>query len=309
MNDKVIVTGANGFIGTHLCRELSIRGSHVFAVVREDVDTTAIDCINGITVVYCDMAHYDRLKEIVGLSTIDTVYHLAWQGSSGSERANYSVQVSNVKAAMELVSSCSSLGCKRFVGAGTLAEKDVIRYAGEDGATPNAVSCYGTAKLSAHYMTKAECNNNGIEHIWVNIGNVYGRGDKSSNFINYVINVFLNGMQPDFTSGEQLYDFVYVEDVARALVEVGKSGKNNYNYYIGSGRPRLLKEYIKIVRDTIDPSLDINFGAVPFNGRSADLEDYSIEKIINDTGFNPRMKFEDGIKDRIKEAKEQKCGI
>ena len=76
---------------------------------------------------------------------------------------------------------------------------------------------------------------------------------------------------------------------------LGEKGRDKCGYYIGSGSPGKLKEYIITIRNTINPEKELKLGAVPYHGVSADIESFSIEKIKNDTGFEPGVKFEEGI--------------
>lgn len=295
--NKVIVTGANGFIGSELLSELVNNGIGVVAVVQsKNADIEKIKELPNLKIVYCDMDDIHNLPDIVEDRDIDTFFHLAWVGSFGEERSYYEMQMRNVKYAMQAVEMASRMGIKRFVGAGTLAEKDVLNYHGEDGATPNPVSCYGIAKLTAHYMTKTECTRRGIDHIWCYLSNTYAAGSTTNNFVMMASRMMLSGKRASFTSGEQIYDFMYVTDTVKAMRYAAENGKKNTAYYLGSNEQRPLKEYIKIIRDTIDPSIELYLGDIPFNGKPLPAEAYDGTKLERDTGFVPEIKFEDGIK-------------
>lgn len=297
---KAIVTGANGFIGCELLKLLSKQGVKVYAVIKdEDENIEAIKNLSGIKIVYCDMKNIESLPDKISDRDIDVCIHLAWCGSFGNDRADYNLQLTNVKFSLDLIEAISKMGVKRFVGAGTLAEKDVLNYHPTDGATPNAVSLYGIAKITAHFMTKAECTKFGIEHIWCYLSNTYGVGNTTNNFVNMASRKMLNGERAAFTSGEQTYDFVYITDTVRAIYSAAKSGKVNTAYYLGSTKQRKLKEYIKIIRDTIDPSIELFLGEIAFNGKALPEKEYSTEKLVVDTGFEPEIQFEDGIKKTI----------
>lgn len=292
---SAIVTGANGFVGAWLLRELSQQGVKTYAVVR---DMGKADCIRGtpgVEIVLCDMENIAVLPELVD-GEPEVFYHLAWSGSTGAARADYALQLQNVKWALDAVDAAKALGSERFVGAGTLAELDVNAYSPLDGSTPSGVSCYGAAKIAAHLMSKAECNAQGVEHLWAYLSNTYGEGNYTSNFVNFASKTMLTGKPANFTSGEQPYDFVYVGDTARGLYCVGDKGKVNCSYYIGSTKPRKLKEYVCAIRDAIDPAIQLNLGAVPFNGVMQPANVFDCTKLVEDTGYEPKMPFEQGIR-------------
>lgn len=297
---KVLVTGPNGFIGSALLKVLSEEGVEVIAVVKDiNENITAIESLPNIKIVYCELSEIDKLSKIVTDRDIDTCIHLAWGGSFGDARTAYDLQLKNVKYTLNLVDVLPKMNIKRFVGAGTLAERDVLNYHPTDGATPNAVSIYGIAKITANYMTKAECSKLGIEHVWCLLSNTYGVGNTTNNFVNMASRLMLENKRAAFTSGEQTYDFVYVTDTVRGIYHASAFGKANTSYYIGSNQARPLKEYIKIIRDTINPDIKLYLGEIPFNGIPLSKECYDTTKLVNDTGYKPTVAFEDGILNTI----------
>lgn len=300
-----IVTGANGFIGSALLRELTDRKVKVYAVIKNEKENVdPIKDLPGVEIVYCEMDDLKTLPEKIA-GQPEVFYHLAWAGSTGPARADYALQFKNAQWTLDAVNTAKALRCHRFVGAGTLAELDVNAYSPLNGSTPNAVSCYGAAKIAAHLMSKAQCNAVGVDHLWAYLSNTYGVGNYTSNFVNFASKTMITGKPADFTSGEQPYDFVYVSDIAQGLYCIGDKGKTNYSYYIGSTHPRKLKEFIKEIRDEIDPNITLNLGAVPFNGVRQPAEVFDCSALVEDTGYRPRVEFSDGIKKTVAWLRQQ----
>ena len=293
---KALVTGANGFIGSLLVKKLLDNSVEVIAADMIGHDSNIPE---EARFVEFDMRDFSSLKKAVSDNDIDAVYHMAWAGSSGPERAEYSLQLDNVRYTCDAVKTAAEMGIRRFVGAGTLAQMDCMAYIGENGSTPNAVSNYGTAKIAAQFMSKAVANTVGVEHIWCMISNTYGVGNTTMNFVNFASKKLLNGERASFTAGEQNYDFVYITDTINGLYLCGKNGVPNRSYYIGSGKARKLKEYIMKIRDTIDPNIPLYLGEVPFNGKSLSAEAYDCSSIMEDTGYVPEVDFNDGIEKTI----------
>lgn len=289
---KALVTGANGFLGSLLVKKLLDNNIEVIAADMTGQNTNIPTQAKFIAF---DMRDFSTLKNAVSDRDIDVMYHMAWAGSSGPARADYELQLSNVKYTCVAVQIAAEMGIKRFVGAGTLAQMDCSAYVGMDGSTPNGVSCYGIAKTASQHMSKATANSVGIEHIWCFISNTYGIGNTTMNFVNFASKKMLSGERAAFTAAEQNYDFVYITDTINGLYLCGKNGKSNHSYYIGSGKARQLKEYIAIIRDTVDPSIPLYLGEVPFNGVSLPIEAYSCDNITADTGYRAEVAFEDGI--------------
>lgn len=294
---NVIVTGANGFIGTHLLEIMSSKGIHIYAIIKnQNEDIRKIKNISGVQIIYCSLEEIEKLPQLISDREIDTCIHLAWAGSFGGDRANYFLQLKNVEYSLKTVDVIAKMGIRRFVGAGTLAEKDVLSYHLLNGATPNAVSLYGCAKVAAHLMTKAECSKCGIEHIWCYLSNTYGVGNTTNNFVNMACRLMLDGKDANFTSGEQSYDFVYITDTVQAIFAVANQGKPNTSYYLGSGKALKLKDYIRMIRDAIDPKIELHLGSIQYNGNPLPQDAYDTTKLTEDTGFQAKVSFEKGIR-------------
>lgn len=293
---KAIITGANGFVGRYLVRELVQRGYELLCIVRnEQEDIRCLDGLN-IQVIYCDLRDITELSKKICQRKFDCFYHLAWAGSSGNARMDYGLQLLNARQCADAAKAAWQLGCKRFVGAGSVTELMFGEYLKQDGSVPEMTACYAIGKIAAEYVTKCVCTEHRIDFLWGYISNFYGAEDTTQNFINYLIDEYLAGHIPVLTNGEQKADFMYVSDVARALVAMGEKGKNNCSYYIGYGEPKPLKEFVLKVRNTVNPSIAAGLGKKPFRGVDIDFGKLDIGKLRRDTGFVPIVNFTEGIK-------------
>lgn len=293
---KAIVTGANGFVGRYLLRELSKLGYEIWSVIRNTDED--ISCIADLhtNIIYCDLKDIDQLIDKIDERCFDCFYHLAWAGSSGDGRKNYSLQLNNAKACADAANVASKLGCKRFAGAGSVTELMYGDYLRQDGSKPEMVTCYAIGKMAAEYISKCVCVEKGIDFLWAYISNFYGKDDPTQNFINFLISNYSSGNVPALTDGDQKADFMYVSDVARALIAMGEKGKNNSTYYIGYGSPRPLKEFVQEVRDIVNPNIETGLGRKSFQGQDIDFDSLDVGKLKRDTGFEPSVCFIDGIK-------------
>ena len=301
---KVIVTGANGFIGTALCRELSNQGISVIAVVRnEEENISNIENLKGLRVVYSDLSEFKNLNEKISDRDIDVLYHLAWVGSAGPLRGSADVQFNNIKYTCDTVKACSKMNCKRFVFASSIMEYEIEAVMATD-ATPGINTLYSSAKVSADYMARTIAGSLGVDYIRAVISNIYGPGELSPRLVNTSIRKLLNGEHCAFSAGEQTYDFIYIDDAAKTFVAIGEKGVANRTYYIGSQNPRPLKEFLCELRDQVDPNIEIGLGEIPFNGVSLTYTEFDIHAVKNDTGFVPSVSFTEGIKNTIEWIKE-----
>lgn len=293
---KAIVTGANGFIGTALCKTLSEDGVSVIAIVRnEEENIKRIKNISNLSIVYCDLSNFRNLSNYVSDRDVDVLYHLAWVGSAGPLRGDSDVQMNNVRYTCDTVKACADMGCKRIVFASSIMEYEIEATMATD-ETPVINTLYSSAKVAADYMARTVAGSLGIDYIRAVISNIYGPGEMSPRLINTSLRKLLSGEHCAFSAGEQIYDFIYIDDAAKTFVEIAKKGKSNRTYYIGSQEPKPLKDFLWEMRDVIDPNIEIGLGELPFNGVSLTYKEFDIHAVKNDTGFVPNVSFAEGIR-------------
>ena len=302
---KAIVTVANGFVGTALCKMLVSKGYKVIAIVRnQESDITGLDKINEINIRYCSLSEYRNLASIVNERDFEVFYHLAWNGTSGELRASDQVQIDNIQYACDAVRTCAEIKCKKFVFASSVMEYEITKFM-ETSRTPGINTLYSSAKVAADYMARAVAGNLGIEYVRAVISNIYGPGEKSARLINTSIRKMLRGEHCAFSEGKQLYDFIYIDDEAEAFVLIGEKGKANVTYYIGSLNPRPLREFLITMKNQVNPSIEIGLGEIPFNGVTLKYDEFDIMAVKRDTGFEPCVTFEQGIRNTIQWIREE----
>lgn len=293
--EKAIITGANGFVGGALTRELIANGVKVVALYREGhCDNLPKD--EKVNYYSFSLDKLGEMKEVLISEKADTFYHFAWSGSAGSARADTELQLKNAQWTVDCLKLAKEIGCNRFINAGSIMELETIRAVFNAGNKPGVGYIYGSGKLVAHSLCKAVAADIGIDLIWAMITNAYGVGEKSSRMVNTTIQKCIRGENPQFTAGTQNYDFVYIDDVARAFRLIGEKGHPFCEYLIGSACAKPLKEFLLEMQAAIAPDLDFVFGDIPFTGVNQPLEDFDCTKTEEDTGFRAKISFAEGCR-------------
>ena len=306
---KAIVSGANGFVGTAVCKELVSRGIEVIGVIREGAELNdSFFSVSPIRLVFCNLSKYDKLSELILDRDVDVFFHFAWEGNSGPLRADVDVQINNVRFSCNAVEAASKLKCQRFVFASSIMEFEINKLMSTE-FVPGVNTLYSSAKVAADYMTRTISGAYGIDYIRAVISNIYGPGEYSPRLINQSIRKMLAGEHCSFSEGKQLYDFIFVEDAAKSFVAIAEKGISNRTYYIGSERPRPLREFLIEMKNCINPMMEIGLGDIPFKGISLDYNEFDILAVKKDTGFSPTVSFQEGIHKTIDWIREDAdCG-
>ena len=296
---KVIITGADGFIGSYTVDYFLSQGVEVLAFDIEELPHRLKE--NPLlTYIQLDITDTNALMNIVEYNKYDTFIHFAWAGSAGPGRGDYNLQMSNALMTVECMKAAKELGCTRFVCAGSIMEKEVVAAVGTQGSKPGMAYIYGMGKLIAHHMCKCVAAQIGIEFVWPIITNAYGIGEFSPRFVNTTIRKIINHESLQFTSGIQNYDFVYVVDVARAIYLITRNGKPFCEYMIGSSNAKPLREYIIEMVSALDPDAEPIFGDIPFTGTNMPISAFDTADTAKDTGFKAEISFAEGTRKTMK---------
>lgn len=291
-----IVTGANGFVGGALTRELLAAGYKVYAVDRAGCFSNLPTDSPVCHFVPCDMAAVAELSHHIPNGEVELFFHLAWAGVSDTSRGDASVQLRNVQWTVDALAVAKVLGCRRFVCAGSIMEAETLAATYTQGCRPGLGYIYGGGKAVAHAMCMSLAAAWGIDLVWPVLINTYGVGERSQRMVVTAIRKCIAGESPRFTAATQNYDFVYIDEVARAFRLIAERGKPFHEYVIGSGCARPLKEFLLEMKSAIAPDLDFIFGDIPFTGINLPLEKFDASVTERDTGFKASISFAEGCR-------------
>ena len=305
--NRVLITGATGVVGMALIRKCIETGTKALVLVNPDSGRLArIPDDPLVRVIKCGLDDYAEATPLsLGIDVLDAgnyadaMFHLAWGGTFGDARNDKVLQDKNAAYALDAVRLAGRLGCSVFVGAGSQAE-----YGRVSGKLSAETLCdpeneYGRAKLETSEATRKLCHELGMRHIWPRILSIYGPYDGEKTMVMSLIKTLLDGGKPSLTAGEQMWDYLYADDVADAFMLLADKGKDGGIYPIGSGVARPLREYIEIIRDAIDPALPLGFGEVPYSDKQVMYLCADISALREDMGFEPKVSFEEGARRTI----------
>lgn len=285
---RVLVTGATGFIGRHAIPTLVAAGHEVHAVTHGRGGEGA-----GVTWHRADLL---AGAEVVADVAPEVLLHLAWYVEPG----RFWTAPENVRwleASLALLRAFQAAGGRRAVVAGTSAEYDwdAVEERCVERRTPlRPATLYGAAKHALHSVGASYAEEAGFELAWGRIFFVYGPGEPDGRLVPSVGRALIAGRPVPTTSGEQVRDFMHVQDVADAFVAlVGSDATGPIN--IASGDP-------VTVREVVDSLADIaGRPELPRPGELTEREGdpprlvADIARLRGEVGFAPRIGLREGL--------------
>lgn len=291
---KVIVTGATGFIGGWLVRELLSNDIMVYGIGTKIEKMQEFAANENFVPIVSTFETYCDLPGMIKDRDIDVFFHLAWTGGFTLALRDYKLQMQNATYAADAVLIAKQMRCKKFVYAGTYNQFEIQNFLKSDEFEPRYTCIYSTGKTAASLLCRTLAYNEGIEYSAALIPMPYGKYNYSKQLVNVVLDSLNKGKCPKLVEGNNKYDLVYVGDIARALISIGEKGKNQKEYYVGHRKLKTFKEWMLSVRDVVAPNLDLRFGEYKDN-QNIDYSMIDLDALYRDTGFECTAEFDSTI--------------
>lgn len=297
--NKIVVTGSTSMIGCAIIEELIKHDEvkRIYAVVREGC--TKLDRIPNskkVKIVQCNLDSYCKLVSLINEYDLDVFFSVAWDGTGQGRNNDILVQSMNITSTLYALRASKQLGCKKFIGVGSQAEYGLLDV---DRISPNSptnpIQAYGICKLAACNLAKQEAQKLGIDFFWVRVFSVFGKNDRSTTLISTLLQKMRSNEPVAITKAEQVWDYLYVEDAARAFYLIAKKSIGSKIYCLGSGESKPLKDYIEDIKSIVNPQAELRYGAIPYSTNTIMHLCADITLLNEDTGFTPFFSFKDAI--------------
>jgi nucleoside-diphosphate-sugar epimerase len=259
---RVLLTGAAGFIGSHLARLLLGEGHEVIALLRRGSDLRRLDGILAdLRIVSGDLADMTAALGPLREARPDVCVHLAWRG--GVARTDVEAHLASLAVSCELLRRLPDIGCQRFVSAGTCVEYRPSSTALPETAPLEPHDIYGTCKKALAEVAAAFGEQSGISVVIPRIFYVYGPFEGRNRLVASIVGALLAGQPADVTPGEQVRDYLHVEDVASALWAAAQSDVTGA-VNIASGLPITIAALARRVGELVGRPELVKLGARPY---------------------------------------------
>lgn len=290
-NRTVLITGATGFVGSRLAKQLVEVGCEVHIITRPDSGLGQIMEILDNVTVYRHDGTMASMSRIMNESNPEIVFHLASLFISEHRSEDVIPLIdSNLLFGTQLLEAMKSAAVERLVNTGTSwqhYQNDVY----------NPVNLYAATKQAFEDILKYYQETADLQVITLKLYDTYGADDPRPKLMHLLKHIADTGEKLAMSPGEQMIDLVHIDDVTDAFLLAGdrllEGWGGNASYAVSSGQPLSVKELACLMGTVLKKDLNIEWGGRPYRGREV-MMPWDKGKIL--PGWRPRKKLVDGIR-------------
>jgi nucleoside-diphosphate-sugar epimerase len=289
---EVLVTGATGFVGRHAVDALVARGHEVVAVTSRDGGEESRP---GVRWIHADLLEPGAARELISAASCAQLLHLAWDAEHGAFWTSPR-NLEWVGASLELLRAFAEAGGTRAVVAGTCAEYAWgLQGRCVEGRTPTApATLYGAAKDGLRVVAEAYARQEALSLAWGRVFFTFGPGEPEGRLVPSVARALVSGEPAPVTHGEQIRDFLAVDelgDAFAALLDSAVEGPVN----LGSGEAIALRDLLTIIGEAAGCPDLIRYGAIaPRPGEPPEIV-ADVARLRHEVGWRPREPLRNGL--------------
>ena len=294
--NKVLITGATGFIGSHLAQRLIREGFEVGIIKREKSDVWRIkDLLDEIVAYDVDLRDTEEVSKAVSHFRPDVIFHLATYYAVEHAPQEIPLMIdTNVLGAVNLLEASKESMVKLFVNTSSCFVYRESENKLRENDDLNPLNLYALTKIQAEQACSFYAEEYGLKTITFRLFPPYGPADHERRLISYVIKSLLNGERLKLTTGKQRWDFVYVDDIVNAyfkLLSVSDLPQKHEIFNIGTGNAVSVREVVSRIKEIIGAELEPEWGAIPHRKNEVWFTCADISKTETFLSWQPKIQI------------------
>lgn len=296
MLKKILITGSSGFIGKELVNKLANSKKIILYLLINK--NRSIKNSKNIKFIHCSLTNSKRLKKILNKIDITDIIHCAWAGVSAKSRNSLKQKI-NLEITNNLLNSINYKRINSFIALGSQAEYGSKLNRIYESSTPRPITKYGKIKIKIFNKIKIFCKKNNVRFVWLRIFAGYGANGDKNWIITSTIMKLINNQRTKFTSGEQVYNFIHVSDIATAIIKSLYNNNANGIFNLASEKSYTIKYVIQLIFKRLKIKRKPIFGEI--NYRDDQIMKFlpSISKIKKELKWKPMYSISRGIDETV----------
>jgi nucleoside-diphosphate-sugar epimerase len=303
MTEKVLVTGATGFVGANLVRRLLQRDYDVHIITRASSNKWRLaDILSKLSDYTVDLSQPRKLRTLIRQVKPDVIFHLAASGIySGVQLSERKLIEINFSGTVNLVNACQDIDYKCFVNTGSSSEYGPKRHPMKETDVCEPITMYGITKCAATLYGGSIAKTKDKPIIGFRLFSPYGPYDDKSRLVVYSIVNALQNKDLNLANPEAVRDYIYVEDVVdlymRSIDRAYELKGEVFN--AGSGSQTTISSIVSKVIEFTQSKSNVNWQAVKGRGWDTQRWEADIEKTSKTFNWKPTYDIEKGLKRTI----------
>ncbi|MBA2372063.1 MAG: NAD(P)-dependent oxidoreductase [Chloroflexi bacterium] len=276
---RILVTGAGGFIGSHVVTALERRGAEAIPFEGDYHDEDAVEAAT-------------RSHSPVAL------VHSAWRLAPGSSYLDDPAHIEELRASLRLFTLSHRAGCVRLVGIGTCLEYDASAGPTPEDAPLRPRNLYGAAKAALFMSAQAWAQSTDVSFGWARLYYPFGPGEASQRLIPTVINALIRGERVATTAGLQRRSFLYVEDAADAIAAITLSDATGA-FNVGSAEASSVRDIVERLAQLMGRPELVDIGTLGPRPGDPDVLWPDTRRLNDVLDWQPRKSLDQGLADTV----------
>ena len=297
LNERFFVTGGTGFVGACLTRKLAEIGCEVHLLVRENAKLWRLRGIeHKLHIHTCDLNDGERLRGLIGEIQPTIIYHLAVHGAYPTQNDADQIILTDVFGTWNLLKACAEVDYKVFINTGSSSEYGAKQSAMRESDLLEPNSYYAVAKsaqsLVCQHMARADRRPINTFRLF----SVYGPYEEPTRLVPTIIRRCLAGQSLSMVSPDTARDFIHVDDVVNAYLQVGQLNLQCGEVFnIGTGIQSTMREVVKAVMSASHSTVKVGWGSMQAREWDSDTWFADISKVRRVLKWTPRISLAEGI--------------
>lgn len=309
VQQRFFVTGATGFVGACLTRKLACLGCEVHVLVRPEADRWRLEGLEGkLHWHMCDLTEGDRVREIAIAVAPTVIYHFATHGAYPNQTDADQIILTGVFGTWNLLKACAAVDYKLFVNIGSSSEYGNKEFAMRETDALAPRSYYAVAKCAQTLVSEQMALAERRPINTLRLFSVYGPYEEPTRLVPTVVERCLEGRDLDLVSPDTARDFIYVEDVVDACLQIGQiSLQCGEVFNIGTGVQSTVRDVVNAAFQATGSQSKVNWGRMPARPWDTNTWLADISKARRTLKWSACTSLEEGIAKTVEWRRSRGC--
>lgn len=296
----ILITGATGFLGSHIAEELINQEYEVVALKRSTSDLWRCSSFKD-KIHWIDWDNLIEAESKIINYNPEILINAAWDGVKAEDRDNWIMQEKNLLLLASIFEIVKKTSISKIIALGSQAEYGYFEGSIDEKYLCNPISAYGANKLCASLLVKSFAEQNKIEWYWIRIFSIFGPREGKNWLIPTTINNLLGKKKMALTPCEQQYDYLFTKDFAQGILSVIKNKKSISGIYnLSSGKSTKIKEILAFLENRISPlEKFLQIGAMPYRPNQVMWMQGNSNRFFQSFNYQPTYSVFEGLEETI----------